>query len=173
MSTIKRKPVSDLLGYKWGRLEVVDYLGLGKHNKHYWGCVCECGGRVTLATYRITGKDPTLSCGCLRKEVLSTNRNDPTKHGLHKHKLYAVFHAMHYRCSNENAQRWKYYGGKGIKVCYEWANFPRFYKWAMSSGYKEGLSIDRVDPDSNYCPSNCRWITVSENTRRSNRARDT
>ena len=173
MSTIRRKPVSDLLGHTWGRLTVTEYLGLGKHNKHYWKCGCVCGGEVILATYRITGKDPTLSCGCLRKEKLLQNRHDSTTHNLTGHKLYQVFHAMHYRCSSPKAQRWKYYGGKGVTVCDEWHSFTKFYAWATSNGYKEGLSIDRIDPDLGYEPENCRWITVAENTRRIKRARNT
>ena len=70
---------------------------------------------------------------------------------------------MKQRCSNPKSQRWKYYGAKGIKV--EWETVESFYDWAMKSGYKSGLSIDRIDNEKNYCPENCRWVTVSENTR--------
>jgi hypothetical protein len=170
MSTTRKK-VSSILGKKFNRLTVTEYLGKGDYAKHYWLCKCECGKTIRLNTSRITSNNPTKSCGCLRKEVLLGNRCDPTRHGLHKHKLYSVFYAMHYRCYNKNAPRFKYYGGKGVKVCEEWANFVDFYSWAVTSGYKEGLSIDRINPDSDYMPSNCRWITVSENTRRINRAR--
>lgn len=166
MSTIKRKPVSDLLGKKFGRLLVVEYLGAGKHNKHYWRCECDCGGSNALATYRLTGSAPTLSCGCIRKEKLKENRCNPTRHGLSTHKLYQVFQSMHQRCVNPKSQRWQYYGGKGVSVCKEWHSLTKFYDWAKASGYKEGLSIDRIDPDGDYTPENCRWITVAENTRR-------
>lgn len=168
MSTTNRKPPKDLVGYKWGRLTVAEYTGIKAHNKHYWLCRCDCGGVTELNTSRITGATPTLSCGCLRKEKLLENRADPTKHGLHKSKLYAIFYGMHYRCNNKNAQRWPYYGGKGVKVCDEWSEFLSFYHWATSNGYKEGLSIDRIDSDGNYEPSNCQWITLAENTRKSN-----
>lgn len=164
--SITRKRVSDLVGFAVGRLTVQEYLGKGKFNKHYWRCSCSCGGEVILNTSRITGASATKSCGCLRKEELHKNRKDPTRHGLHKHKLYGVYSAMVYRCSNPNAQRWKYYGGKGVRVCPEWQDFLVFYNWAISNGYEEGLSIDRVDPDGDYSPANCRWITVNENTRR-------
>jgi len=164
---VQRKKVSNLLGYKWGRLEVVDYLGKGKYDKHYWRCFCECGGWVDLPTYRITGGEPTNSCGCLQAEHLDRVRASPEKHGLHKHPLYSVYYAMLYRCSSPKAQRWEYYGGKGVKVCKDWQDsFESFYQWAIGSGYSKGLSIDRVDPDGDYEPNNCRWITVSENTRR-------
>lgn len=171
--SITRKKVSKLLDYKVGRLTVVKYLGKGKHNKHYWGCECSCGSMcIPLNTSRLTGNNPTLSCGCIRKEKLKVNRKDPTKHGLHRHKLYQVHASMLQRCKNPNSCRWKYYGGKGVKVCDEWKDFMTFYSWAISSGYKEGLSIDRVDSEGDYEPNNCRWITLQENTRRAH-ARDT
>jgi hypothetical protein len=164
--SVTKKKVSNLVGYESGRLKVVEYLGLGKHKKHYWKCQCDCGNSVVLPTYRITGSKSTRSCGCLRKESLEYNRNDPTKHGLHKHKLYSVYASMKQRCTNPNSQRWKYYGEKG--VCVSWKSFEDFYSWAMYNGYHEGLSIDRIDPDGDYCPDNCRWITLADNTRRSN-----
>lgn len=168
MSTT-RKPVSDLLGYEVGDLEVVDYLGVGKHNKHYWRCFCKCGGWVDLNTSRITGSKPTLSCGCKRIENLRGNRFDPTKHGLHKHKLYAIHSGMKQRCYNPNSQRYKYYGSSGISVCSEWKDdFLAFYTWAMDNGYEEGLSIDRIDSAEDYRPDNCEWVTRSENSRRMN-----
>lgn len=171
---IIRKPVSDLLGLKFNRLEVVEYLGKGKYDKHYWKCKCECGGEVTLPTYRITGKTTSaVSCGCFRKEKMLENRADPTKHGLHTHKLYSVYHSMLQRCYNPRSQRYKYYGSSGISVCADWReDFLSFYKWALENGYQEGLSIDRVDSSENYCPENCEWVTVSENSRRMNEARN-
>jgi hypothetical protein len=163
---VQRKKVSNLVGQKFNKLTVVGYAGLGKHNKHYWICSCECGGSVKLNTSRITG-GYTKSCGCLRKESMKINRADPERHGLHKHKLYQIYYSMLYRCSNQKVQRWKYYGGKGVSVCDDWRDsFMSFYDWAMSNGYKDGLSIDRIDSNLNYDPANCRWITVSENTRR-------
>lgn len=164
--SITRKKVSDLLGFQVGRLTVKSYLGVGKYKKHYWECLCECGGVIRLATYKITGGDSVKSCGCLRKETMSQNRRDPTRHGLHSHKLYAVYQSMKQRCINPNSQRWKYYGGKGVSVCSEWKDFYSFYIWATTNGYEEGLSIDRVNSDGDYHPDNCRWITLAENTRR-------
>lgn len=170
--SVTRKKVSPLVGAHVGRLTVTTYLGIGKYNKHYWGCLCECGESIILPTYRITGGKPVRSCGCLRKEALLHNRKDPTTHGLHKHKLYAVHQSMKQRCTNPKSQRWQYYGAKGVSVCEEWGNFQTFYIWATVNGYQEGLSIDRINPDGGYTPDNCRWITLSENTRRSN-VRDT
>lgn len=167
MSTTRKK-VSDLVGFKVGRLEVIAYSGKGAYDKHYWNCVCECGTMTTVNTSRLTGAKPVLSCGCLRKEKLLENRCSPTRHGLHRHKLYAIHCSMKHRCTNPNSQRWSYYGGKGVSVCDEWQDFMTFYSWAISNGYQEGLSIDRIDSDGDYHPDNCQWITVAENTRKSN-----
>jgi hypothetical protein len=166
--SITRKRVSNLVGIKVGRLEVTAYAGKGKYDKHYWSCLCECGNIAMVNTSRLTGAKQVLSCGCLRKEKLLANRRAPTKHGLHRHKLYGVHGSMKQRCTNPNSQRWQYYGGKGVSVCKEWQNFLTFYEWAIANGYQEGLSIDRIDPEGNYQPDNCHWITVAENTRKSN-----
>jgi hypothetical protein len=170
MSGIRRKKVSDLLNKKYNRLVVVEYLGVGRHKKHFWLCHCDCGGKIILPTYRITGETTTTkSCGCLRVESMRIIRHDPTTHNLHDTKLYQVFQSMKQRCYNPNSQRYMYYGGKGVKVL--WEDVSEFVAWALSSGYKEGLSIDRIDSEGNYEPSNCRWITVSENTTRAHLGR--
>lgn len=91
----------------------------------------------------------------------------------HKDKLYSIHANMKYRCNNENCHAYKDYGGRGIKVCEEWNNiengFKNFYKWAISTGYKDGLSIDRIDNDKGYSPENCRWISLSENVAKANK----
>lgn len=166
---VQRKQVSNLVGKRYGRLTVVEYDGKGKWDKHYWECLCDCGEYTTLATYRLTGKNPTLSCGCLRIEKLLENRAEPTKHGLHKHPLYAIYFNMLQRCYNPKSQRYKYYGGKGVGV--EFTDFVDFYTWAMENGWEKGLSIDRLDSRLSYSPWNCEWVTLSENSRRMNEHR--
>ena len=87
-------------------------------------------------------------------------------HGHSKTKLYGVWCAMKRRCYNHNDKRYPHYGERGIIVCDEWRNdYTKFASWAINNGYKEGLSIDRVDNNGNYCPANCRWATASQQNR--------
>lgn len=79
-------------------------------------------------------------------------------------RLYRVWGSMRNRCLNKNAQKWHRYGQRGITICSEWDSFAEFRRWAISNGYRKGLTIDRIDNDGNYEPDNCRWITKSENS---------
>ena len=90
-----------------------------------------------------------------------------TTHGLYYHHMKGMYNAMKQRCNNPNQRMYYRYGGRGIDVCDRWKNdFKAFYDWAISNGYERGLTIDRIDNDGNYEPSNCRWITLSENIAR-------
>lgn len=94
------------------------------------------------------------------------------KHGMNRTKIYSVYANIKYRCYNTNHHEFHNYGGKGIVVCDEWLGengFANFYEWALNNGYKEGLTIDRLNSDGNYEPSNCQWITRSANTVKSNK----
>ncbi len=122
---------------------------------------CHCGKEFDANSYDVKSGH-TSSCGCI-----GCNRT----HGLSGAKLYWVWTAMKERCLNPNNEWFKNYGSRGIKVCEEWTDFKTFYDWAMSSGYKEGLSIDRRDNDGNYEPSNCRWATVVTQNRNTQRIR--
>lgn len=149
------RKLKDLRGYKFGKLTVVSLSHMvGKHS--YWNCICECGNKHTVRSDCLKN-GVVKSCGCLN----TIDREKPDS--IKKHKLYRVYWGMKQRCYNPNQKHYNRYGGRGITVCEEWKNdFQAFYDWSMSHGYKEGLTIDRIDNDGNYEPSNCRWVTQAE-----------
>lgn len=162
----------NLVGNRYGRLLVVSAAeNDGRWTQ--WLCKCDCGKQVIVKTLNLRSGD-TQSCGCLFNEVLHARI---TTHGLKNTRLYRIWCDMKSRCSNKSLSCYKYYGGKGISVCDEWQNsFQTFYNWAISNGYQDDLSIDRIDVNGNYNPSNCRWATIKEqannksNSRRLNNA---
>lgn len=162
------KPVTDLRGKMYGKLTVLAESSRNKFNKVTWWCLCECR-RITEVIGGCLKNGYTSSCGCLKLEKL-IQRNSTCKygttHGLSKHSLYSHWSAMKDRCSNHNRLDAIYYSGKGISVCDEWKDFLPFYDWSIKNGWENGLTIDRIDSNKNYCPSNCQWITQSENTKR-------
>ena len=164
----------DLTGQRFGRLSVIERAENGTDYRGTpvtrWRCQCDCGREViTLARSLASGE--TTSCGCAGKEHReAAAKAANTKHGGTHHRgneaLYNTWLRMKDRCRNPNACNWKYYGGRGIAVCSEWqTDYSAFRVWALSHGYEKGLSIDRIDPDGNYCPENCRWITMAEQQR--------
>jgi hypothetical protein len=153
----------DLTGEKFNRLTVVKRVE-GKLKKHtYWECVCDCGN-TTIVTSQKLKNEKTKSCGCYARDI-------NTKHGMWKTRLYGIWRNMKCRCYTPNATAYDCYGGRGIVVCDDWKNdFMSFYNWAYENGYKDDLTLDRIDVDGNYEPSNCRWATmkVQSNNTRSN-----
>ena len=98
-------------------------------------------------------------------------QNNNFRHGFSRTKLEKAYVHMIERCYKSNNQSFRSYGGRGITVCEEWkTDNKNFFKWAIENGYKEGLTLDRINPNGNYCPDNCRWATnkVQQNNRRNN-----
>lgn len=120
-----------------------------------YDCVCICGKVITLPRGTLMHAGPNRSCGCQANNLRR-------KHGQVNTRLYRIWALMKSRCSCPTDTAHKYYHDKGITVCDEWLDFTGFKAWADSAGYKDHLTIDRISPDGNYEPSNCRWVTTTE-----------
>lgn len=154
----------DMTGQRYGRLVVLERAYTDKDNFIRWKCQCDCGNICYVRGYPMrTGA--TRSCGCLEKEnIINFHLNNIT-HGYSKLPVYKIWKSMRKRCYSVSDKRYHRYGGRGIKICDEWQSAKAFVEWAFANGYRKGLSIDRIDNDGDYCPSNCRWVTITENNR--------
>lgn len=155
----------DLTGNVYGKLTVISKEKKKRGHKPTWLCKCECGNMVSVTGSNLqTGH--TGSCGCSRKENPSQ-----LKHGLSRTRIYRIWSLMKDRCNNPNSPAFANYGGRGIKVCDEWnGSVEAFNQWALENGYTDDMTIERIDVDMGYMPSNCKWIPRPEqnnNTRAS------
>lgn len=149
----------------------------GKKQKMYLFKCSICQGEIIREKYY--GLKTKMCRKCAIKARTDSNiigYNPGYKHGGKNTRLYSIWHAMKSRCYCKKTKTYKSYGGRGIIICDEWKNdFSAFREWALANGYKEintelkyRLSIDRIDNNGNYEPTNCRWITLSENVIKAN-----
>lgn len=154
-----------MLGSSFNRLTVIGIAPRRQKNRPRYYCECKCGKHVDVDHYHLTSGH-TKSCGCAKLEIATTRL---TTHGHSKSPEYKSWCELRGRCLNSKNARFSYYGGRGITVCQRWSSFENFYS-DMGNRPTPAHSIERLDVNGNYEPSNCCWATPKE--QQSNR-RDT
>lgn len=152
---------ADIAGQRFGKLVAQEPDGKDAQGRIFWICKCDCGGAKRVRASHLRS-GAVSSCGCDRylrvAEKVTTHGHAS---GGKVSPIYTSWAQMHARCSNPNHNRYHRYGGRGIKVCPQWATFEGFFA-DMGASWSSGLSIDRINNDGDYEPSNCKWSTPKE-----------
>lgn len=170
----------DLTGQRFGKLTAIKVIGK-KHTSMLWLCACDCGNEKNI-TSNVLRQGLVASCGCAQYDHLKKN-SISLKHGATRNRtmtrLYRVWLGMRERCNYPKNIHYSNYGGRGIAVCDEWNDYSVFCKWALENGYDENAprgvcTLDRIDSNGNYEPSNCRFVSMKEqnNNRRPRRKKN-
>ena len=145
----------DLSGERFGRLTAIRPVGTDKYRSIIWECKCDCGKTINASSHLLINGRKT-SCGC-------AHRINPM---FAKYpRLSRIWYSMNSRCYRKRNKCYSIYGGRGITICSEWRGKDgkiEFFRWSLKNGYSDYLSIDRIDPNGDYEPSNCRWATAIE-----------
>jgi hypothetical protein len=160
----------DITGKKFGRLTIIRKTDKKPKDRYLWECICDCGKEIVVygtCLYFGTAK----SCGCLHTEITVNRNKKMATHRTSNSRLYRIWSRMKERCCREENKDYKNYGARGITYYEEWENFLPFMEWALSNGYEEQLTLERIDVNGNYEPYNCKWTTMLEqaNNKRTNR----
>lgn len=152
----------ELVGLKFSRLTVISQEP-SKNGRTRWLCVCDCGKNVVVDGKSLTSGN-TKSCGCQKRDsAIKFNHETKRRHGESFSRLYKIWHSMKCRCSQDIFKNHK---GRGIRVCEEWLrSYESFRDWAILNGYRDDLTIDRIDVNKNYEPNDCQWATTKEQSR--------
>lgn len=162
MEQAKKPKSKDITGQRFGKLIAIKKIGIDSRRNAIWLCKCDCGNECHRIVADLT-KKKNHSCGCLAKEHLKDMAKGNITHNMTGTRLYGCYKGMLSRCYRKRDIHYKAYGGRGITVCVEWKNNAKaFIDWALANGYSDDLTIERIDVNGNYEPSNCTWIPMSE-----------